>query len=143
MYLDMNEDQDVLRDVYESDYGNNSDIIVEELPDGRKIYHNYVFVGKTGLFLPVKAGYGGGILVRKNDNTGKMDAVTGTKKKYPTSKEDAAYRWIEAETFDGSDSLDIVDYQYLDDLVKNAINHIEEFGSYEEFVSADIGRYNK
>ena len=143
MYLDMNEDQDVLRDVYESDYGNNSDITVEELPDGSKIYHNYVFVGKTGRFIPVKAGSGGGILVRKNENTGKMDAVTGTKKKHPIDKNDTVYRWIEAETFDDEDTLESIDMQYWDDLAKDAIDHIEEFGSYTEFVTTELGHYNK
>ena len=143
MYLDMNENQELLRDIYESDYGHNSDIIEEVLPDGTKIYHNYVFVGKTGLFIPVKDGEGGGILVRKNENTGKMDAVVGTKKKHPTNKQDTAYRWIEAETFGGSDNMNIVDMQYWDDLAKEAMEHIEEFGSYDEFVSADLGRYNK
>lgn len=102
----------------------------ENLPEGE---HNYHFVGKVGLFCPVKAGVGGGRLLReqlKKDGTIGMDAVTGTK----------GYRWLEAEylkEFGEAAVKESIDYSYHDNLVTTAINTISNWGDYEWFVSDD------
>ncbi|MBQ2533285.1 MAG: hypothetical protein II545_06575, partial [Lachnospiraceae bacterium] len=84
--------------------------------------HNYVFIGKVGLFAPVKKGCGGGLLMREKD--GKYYAVGGT----------SGYRWIEAETI--HDHLeDVVDLSYYTNLADEAIDAINQFGgTFEDFV---------
>lgn len=97
---------------------------------------NYIFVGKIGLFVPVKPGCGGGILLRQdaNDKT-KFSAVVGTKKKY---KKGEVYRWLEAEQFIKLGlTLDDIDYEYFNDLCTAAIETIEKFGDFEMFVNED------
>lgn len=107
LYLDMNE-------------GNEED------------QHNYIFVGKIGLFVPVKPGKGGGILLRKG-NDGGYSAVVGTKKKY---KKNEVYRWIEAEQFIKLGlTMDDIDYEYFNDLCTQAIETIEKFGDFDMFVN--------
>ena len=84
--------------------------------------HDYVFIGKVGLFVPVKPGCGGGLLMREKD--GKYYAVGGT----------SGYRWLEAETT--HDRLeDIVDMHYFQDLSDAAIETISEYGDFYDFVS--------
>jgi hypothetical protein len=82
---------------------------------------NWRFVGKTGLFVPVKDGFGGATLYRVKD--GKPYAVTGTK----------GYRWLEAEVA-GQYGLDGVDLSYFEDLAANAINAIDYFGPFASFI---------
>lgn len=86
----------------------------EDLPDGE---HNYKFVGRTGLFCPIKDGFGGGHLVRKNGE--KYDAVVGTK----------GYRWLEAETVINTDPdfTKHIDISYYDSLINDAIETIQEY----------------
>jgi hypothetical protein len=80
------------------------------------------FVGRTGLFTPVKPGCGGATLYRVKD--GKTYAVAGTK----------GYQWAESLNV-GHSSLDSIDMSYFDELAKEAISTIEKFGSFEEFVN--------
>ena len=94
----------------------------EELVDILEKAHDYRFVGKTGLFVPIKQGYGGGIMVRDKD--GAYYAVTGTK----------GYRWLEAETVVELHKEKDVDLDYHENLVSEAIADINEFGSFERFV---------
>lgn len=83
--------------------------------------HDYVFIGKVGLFAPVKKGRGGGLLMREKD--GKYYAVGGT----------SGYRWMEAETV--CDHLeDVVDISYFEELNDQAIETINQYGSFEDFV---------
>ena len=83
--------------------------------------HEYVFIGKVGLFAPVKGGCGGGLLMREKD--GKMYAVGGT----------SGYRWLEAETI--HDHLeDLVDTGYFMKLADEAIATISEYGDFDDFV---------
>ena len=83
--------------------------------------HNYVFIGKVGLFAPVKSGVGGGLLMREKD--GKMYAASGT----------TGYRWIEAETV--HDHLeDVVDMSYFIALDDAAIDAINEYGDFYDFI---------
>ena len=91
--------------------------------------HNYEFVGKVGSFAPVVDGVGGGVLVREKD--GKYYAATGTKK--PNGKE--VYRWLEAEQVKILGLEDKVDLSYFNNLANTAIETINKFGDFDEFVS--------
>ena len=92
----------------------------EKLPEDQ---HNYVFVGKVGLFCPMQDGAGGGLLLREKD--GKYSAATGTK----------GYRWMEAETVKAVGKEDQIDRRYYAALVDEAIATISEYGDFEAFAS--------
>ena len=99
----------------------------ENLPEGE---HDYRFIGRVGLFCPIKSGLGGGRLVReqlKKDGTLGMDAVVGTK----------GYRWLESEEVYATGRIADIDLSYYETLVNNAIETISEYGDYEWFVSED------
>jgi hypothetical protein len=96
----------------------------EGLPEGE---HNYKFVGKIGLFCPVKDGMGGGRLLRQtDDNKGgvKYNSVTGTK----------GYRWLESETMDQAKDISKINLSYYDTLVQDAIAAIDAYGDAEQFI---------
>lgn len=78
------------------------------------------FVGKSALVLPVKEGQGGGVLYRVNE--GKIYAVTGTK----------SHLWMEADMVSMEEMIDM---SYFEKLANAAKKQIEQFGSFEEFVS--------
>ena len=146
LYLDMNED---LPDVsaHEKEYdkirsklrklekveGSEEDMekVAEEVKDLKKDLdilkeliaegHNYVFIGKVGLFAPVKRFMNGGLLMREKD--GKMYAVGGT----------SGYRWLEAETIHDHLS-DLVDTSYFKNLCDEAIDTINRYGDFQDFV---------
>ena len=92
----------------------------ENLPEEE---HDYVFVGRVGLFCPIKPGCGGGILLREKD--GKYNAATGTK----------GYRWLEATTVKALNKQDDVDDSYYRRLVDGAIEALAKYGDVERFIS--------
>lgn len=98
IYLDMNEDLDADK-------------------------HDYCFVGKVGLFCPVKPGCGGGQLLRYAD--GKYSALPGTK----------GYRWLDAEYVKANHLEDDIDISYYGRLCDDAVATIEKYGSFDEFVA--------
>jgi DNA polymerase elongation subunit (family B) len=77
-------------------------------------------LGKTGLFVPVEQG--GGRIYRVHED--KYYAVSGTK----------GYLWVEAEVARHMDDLKI-DMSYFEKLKEEAIAAIEQFGSFDKFVS--------
>lgn len=104
-------------------------------------YKGMQHVGRTGRFLPVYKDAGGGHLIRMKDE--KPYAVAGTKN----------YLWMEAETvrelkLDLVDRLmfedlllgtpgsltDVVNMGYYEELVNDAVETIEKFGDFNEFV---------
>lgn len=85
--------------------------------------HDYCFVGKVGLFCPVKSGCGGGQLLRYAD--GKYSALPGTK----------GYRWLDAEYIKANHLEDDIDISYYGRLCDDAVATIEKYGSFEEFVA--------
>lgn len=85
--------------------------------------HDYQFIGRVGLFCPVKEGTGGGILCKTQN--GNYNSVTGTK----------GYRWKEAEIVEANNLQDTIDLSYYDSLVDKAIKTISQFGNYDDFVS--------
>lgn len=79
------------------------------------------FVGRTGRFVPVIGGYGGGTLYRVKD--GKFYAVNGTK----------GYLWVEATMAKGL-GLEAIDMTYFDKLADEARKTIDYFGEFTRFV---------
>ena len=99
----------------------------EGLPEGER---NLKFVGKVGLFCPIKDGKGGGELVKsskKKDGTVGYDAVVGTK----------GYRWLESEDVYTLNKQKDINTGYYDNLVNEAIEEISKHGDYTWFVSDD------
>ena len=137
LYLDMNEslpdvtaeekERDKLRSKYrklKNEHG-ITDLDIEEqinkLNEQIAAGHKYAFIGKVGLFAPVKKGHGGGLLMREKD--GKYYAVGGT----------SGYRWMEAETI--CEHLeDVVDISYFEELADEAVETINQYGSFADFV---------
>ena len=140
LYLDMNEDlPDVsdkekelqkyekrLKDIPDDD-PNREDVIAKVLGLNNEIAkgHNYIFVGKAGLFCPIKSGFGGGLLMREKD--GKYYAAGGTK----------GYRWKESEVVESLGLQEQIDRGYFDHLVDEAKVAIEQYEDFEKF-TADI-----
>ena len=135
IYLDMNESYpDVTAEEkqfknLESKYkkGELSDTLFENecasLRERIEAGHNYIFVGKVGLFCPIKPGCGGGTLVCKRDD--KYSAVTGTK----------GYRWLESEIVKQNGKENDIDKSYYNKLVDDAVSTISEFGDIEWFIN--------
>ncbi len=93
----------------------------EEHEKDETLHHSDMrHLGRTGRFVPVLQG--GGTLYRVKDE--KYYAVAGTK----------GYKWIEAEIAQTMPELEI-DMSYFEKLKDDAIKTIEQFGSFEEFVS--------
>jgi hypothetical protein len=82
-------------------------------------YTNMRHIGKTGQFVPVLKD--GGTLYRVNED--KYYAVSGTK----------GHLWLEADIAKLKDDLEI-DMSYFENLKGKAIEAIEQFGPFEEFV---------
>lgn len=85
--------------------------------------HNYKFVGRVGRFSPIKAGCGGGLLLRKTDKG--YSAATGSK----------GYRWMESEEVKKLWKEKDVDRSYYDRLVDEAVETISQYGDFEQFIS--------
>ena len=92
-----------------------------EVREEIKKCHDYRFVGKAGLFCPIRPGCGGGRLVRENN--GKYAYAAGSKD----------YRWLEAETVKEYHLEDKIDYGYFETLKADAIATISKFGDFEAF----------
>lgn len=101
----------------------NSALYLDMNEDLGEDQHNYVFIGRVGLFCPVEPGTGGGYLMREKD--GKYYSATGTK----------GYRWLEAEVVKDLGLSDQIDMSYFESLVNDAIDHISKFGDFDKFVS--------
>ena len=126
----------------------------EDLPEGE---HKYQFVGRTGLFCPIRPGHGGGVLLRDTGNDipepvkeegeserafekryskwldtghGKYASATGAKD----------YRWMEAEVVKNTHSERFIDISYYDKLAEEAIETISKFGDFDWFT--DVGQSN-
>lgn len=83
---------------------------------------NKQFIGRTGRFIPVMPGSGGGTLYRENED--KQYAVTGTK----------GHFWVEAEMVrDRMDEIEI-DLSYFENLTNKAVKAIDQYGDFEEFL---------
>lgn len=96
-----------------------------DMNEGLGDEHDYRFVGRVGMFCPIKSGYGGGLLLREKD--GKYHAVTGTK----------GYRWMESEMVKQLSKEEYIDMDFYRKLTNDAIDKISKFGDYDWFISED------
>lgn len=90
--------------------------------------HNYIFVGRVGLFCPMKPGANGGRLVREvigKNGEKTYSAVTGTKD----------YWWQEAEMVETLGKQELIDTRYYERLVEEARAAIAKFGDAEWFIN--------
>ena len=105
--------------VYENDFESYE---LGEVRKQIKKCHDYRFVGKAGLFCPMKDGIGAGRLVRENN--GKYAYAAGAK----------GYRWLEAETVKELGLEDGIDLGYFEALLAEAVNTVENYGDFTAFV---------
>ena len=103
-------------EMYHADY-----IRLCENREEQKKCHDYHFVGKAGLFCPMKPGAGGGRLVRENN--GKYAYAAGSKD----------YRWLEADMVKELHLEDQIDMSYFDGLANDVIDTISQFGDFYAF----------
>lgn len=94
----------------------------EGLPEGE---HNYVFVGKTGQFCPIKPGCGGGILYREKDG------------KYYAAESTTGFRWLESTTVKELGKEADIDESFYRKQVDKAVATISKYGDFDKFVSDD------
>lgn len=87
--------------------------------------HDYHFIGKVGLFCPIKSGCGGGELLRKSKDG--FGAATGSK----------GYRWMESEMVKTLNKEDDIDQSYYINLVDQAVTDISQYGDFEWFITGD------
>lgn len=85
--------------------------------------HAYHFVGKAGLFCPMKPNTGGGLLVREKN--GRYYALSGT----------IGYRWIESEVVKELGRENDIDIRYYRELADQAVKDISQYGDFEWFAS--------
>ena len=112
-------------------YINNPDVVKEDsedilLDNG----HSLHYVGKVGLFCPVKENTGGGSLVRQctdKDGNTKYNSVGGAK----------GYLWMESEIVQNLGKEDSIDRSYYNKMVDEAVQTISQYGDFEQFVSDD------
>lgn len=102
---------------------------IEKLNDEIAIGHNYHFVGKVGLFTPIKPGCGGGLLMRETENK-----KTG-EKGYSSVGGAKGYRWMESEMVQQLNKFDDIDKSYYNAFVDEAVSTISQYGNFEWFVS--------
>lgn len=100
-----------------------ADIYLDMNENLGKDEHDYAFVGRVGLFCPIKEGCGGGELVRVAGD--KYSALPGTK----------GYRWLDAEYVKANNLQNDIDISYYGRLCDEAIATIEKYGSFEGFAS--------
>lgn len=92
----------------------------EGLPEDE---HNYIFVGKVGLFCPMQDGVGAGSLLRPANE------------KYYSLAGASGYRWLEAEQVEQLNLQDKIDKSYYTKLVDAAVDSISLYCDSEWFVS--------
>ena len=128
LYLDMNEElpdvsqieKEYSKLIKKADTDPNK---LEELKEQISKGHNYIFVGRTGSFCPMKDGSGGGILVREN------------KDKFDSAPNSSGTRWMEAEMVKTLGKEKLINTGYFDELCNTAIDDISKYGDFYAFVS--------
>ena len=139
LYLDMNEELDDVTEyekllekkLKKGESGEDIDNLKSLIASG----HDYRFVGRVGLFTPIRSGFMGGVLYRYDN--GKYYAAPGT----------TGYRWLESEHVKKYGMENMIDRSYYDKLVDQAIDDIREIVGKEGveldfFLSDDIPEKN-
>jgi hypothetical protein len=116
--------------------------------------HNYQFVGRTGLFCPIRPGHGGGVLLRDTGNDipepvkEEKESDRAFEKryqkwldtghgKYASATGASGYRWMEAEVVRNTHCEKYIDISYYEKLAETAVDTISEFGDFEWFANSD------
>ena len=92
--------------------------------------HNYKFVGRVGQFTPMLPGCGAGELMREKN--GKYSYATGAK----------GWRWLESGSVKALHLEDKINKEYYRKLCDAAIDKINEFGDFDEFVNGPSKSYS-
>lgn len=112
------------------------DIPDEELWNQILKHHHYTFVGKVGLFCPMKEGCGAGELVRMGtDRKGRTTYSSATGANWTDDDGNDANRWLEAMVVKSTGKEKDIDRSYYRNLVDEAKASMEQFGSFEDFVA--------
>lgn len=98
-------------------YNMNLGMSEEELDNLIATGHKRQFIGKVGNFCPMQPGYGGAELVCMNEE-GKYVSPSGTKD----------IRWLEAEYVRLNNLEDKINYDYFENMCKEAIHDISQYG---------------
>lgn len=117
MMNDAKKESDMAYETVYSECKDDLDRLESVISDG----HSYHFVGRVGLFCPMKPGAGGGHLMRETD--GGYSFVGGSK----------GYRWMESEMVKNLGKEDDIDISYYDRLVNDAVDAISKYGDFEWF----------
>lgn len=123
LYLDMNESLPDVSDLEKM--RKKKDLMPDDLVylnEQIEKGHDYQFVGRVGQFTPMLPGSGGGLLLAKRGDL------------YSYAQGSKGFRWMESETVRRLNLEDKVDTSYYETLAQKAVNTINQFGSYEEFV---------
>lgn len=117
----------------------------EGLPEGE---HKYEYVGKIGSYVPVKAGCGGGVLLRDKgvlyvkqlDEWYKVGEKNGKPKpkRYVSVTGADGYRWLNSEVLKKLPEKtwrSMIDISYFKKLADAAIDAINEYGDFEQFIN--------
>ena len=92
--------------------------------------HSYKFVGKAGEFMPIRPGFGGGLLMRKEETDGSYGYATGAK----------GYRWLESEDLKNLEEWKkYIDIRYFRGLVDVARDTISKYCDFDIFVNGEDG----
>jgi hypothetical protein len=83
------------------------------------------YIGKGGLFTPIRPGGGGGQLVREKKDKSGFDAVAGTK----------GFYWLESEMVKSLGKESDVDRSYFETLVDEAFDTLAKYGDVEQFLA--------
>lgn len=121
----------------------------EGLPEGE---HKYEYVGRIGSYIPVKAGCGGGVLLRDKGklyekqyaewkerslkSSNHNDAKNPPPSKYASVTGADGYRWLNSEVLKNDpDWRNKIDMSYYYELVGDAKAAIDENGGFEQFIN--------
>lgn len=97
-------------------------------PEGSDPADSPEFVGRVGLFCPIKPGCGGSELLRESkdkDGNVKYGAATGSK----------GYFWLEADMVKELGKEKDIDISYYEKMCNEAVEDISEYGDFTEFAS--------
>ena len=114
------------RDYWETKESHKGDLYLDMNESLGEDEHDYKFVGKTGAFVPIKPGCGGGLLMALRGD--KYVAATGTK----------GYRWMDVEMVESLNKQDDIDISYYEEQQEAAKKDIAEFGDVEQFMDTSI-----
>ena len=113
------------KDYWETKESHKGDIFLDMNEALGEDEHDYHFVGKTGAFVPIKPGCGGGLLMAQRGD--KYVAVSGSK----------GYRWMDVEMVKDLGKEDDIDISYYDEEIQKAKDKLSQFGDVESFIDLD------